>query len=226
MNQRKLLKISAVICGISGVVILFSTIYPIASYEKMAREKYPTLISPLAGQTKGTSTNNYDFTKPSNWFVGGPSHSDFSSSNVKFYTISIPRLGITDATVAIGGDDLTKNLVQYDGTADPGKIGNTVIFGHSVLPQFFNPKDYLTIFSTLPTLNEGDEIDISYDGISYKYKVSSMFEVLPTQIDVLDQPKNDSYISLITCVPPGDPRKPKRLVVRARVVNPNETASN
>jgi sortase A len=226
MNQKKLLKIAAIICGISGAIILFSTIYPIASYEKMAREKYPTLISPLGGQTKGVTTDAFDYTKASNWFVGGAAHSDFSEGKVNFYTISIPKLKINNATVAIGGDDLTKNLVQYPGSADPGQIGNTVIFGHSVLPQFFNPKDYLTIFSTLQDLNEGDEIDISFDGVSYKYKIDSMFEVLPTDLYVLDQPKNDSYISLITCAPPGHPLKPKRLVVRARVVNTNENTGS
>jgi len=122
--------------------------------------------------------------------------------------------------VAIGGEDLSKSLIQYPGTATPGKRGNAVIFGHSILPIFYNPKDYLAIFSTLPTLKKGDEILVSYDGVSYKYLVEDMFEVLPTDIEVLEQNTSDSFLSLITCVPPGDPRKPRRLVVRARIVPP------
>ncbi len=47
-----------------------------------------------------------------------------------------------------------------------------------------------------------------------------MFEVLPTDIQVLDQDTTDSFLTLVTCVPPGDPRKPKRLIVRARVIPP------
>jgi len=120
--------------------------------------------------------------------------------------------------VAIGGDDLSHNLVQYPGTALPGKNGNTVIFGHSILPIFYNPQDYLAIFSTLPTLKIGDEIFVSYDSVSYVYRIEQMFEVLPTDIQVLEQDSSDSFLSLVTCVPPGDPRDPRRLIVRARIV--------
>ena len=86
------------------------------------------------------------------------------------------------------------------------------------MPIFYNPKDYLSIFSLLPTLKKGDEIFVEYDGISFKYEVETMFEVLPTDLKVLDQDTTDSFLTLVTCVPPGDPRKPKRLIVRARVV--------
>ena len=47
-----------------------------------------------------------------------------------------------------------------------------------------------------------------------------MFEVLPTDIQVLDQDYSDSFVTLVTCVPPGDPSNPKRLIVRASVVPP------
>jgi sortase A len=98
----------------------------------------------------------------------------------------------------------------------PGQYGNAVIFGHSVLPQFFNPKDYKTIFSTLPTLKEKDEIFINFDGIEYRYQVTKMVETLPEDISVLEQQYDGEYLSLITCVPPGTYLK--RLVVRARLV--------
>jgi len=122
--------------------------------------------------------------------------------------------------VAVGGEDLAKSLIQYPGTALPGKIGSTVVFGHSILPQFYNPEDYMAVFSTLPTLDAGDEIYIDYDGITFKYKVESLFEILPTDTQVLDQKLDDSYLYLVTCVPPGHPLKPRRLIVRARVVPP------
>ena len=81
-----------------------------------------------------------------------------------------------------------------------------------------NPKDYISIFSTLPTLDMGDEIIVYYDGIEYLYKIESMFEVGPTDIQVLEQNLSDAFITLVTCTPPGDPRKPKRLIVRARII--------
>ena len=109
-----------------------------------------------------------------------------------------------------------ESLIQYPGTALPGQYGNPVVFGHSVLPQFFNPQNYKTIFSTLPTLKEGDEILIDFDGITYRYEVVSLHEVLPENVSVLEQRYNTEYLTLITCVPPGTYLR--RLVVTARLV--------
>lgn len=220
--NKTILKICAVIWGISGMVILVSVILPIAQYEAESRQRYPDLLDPIVRKdekTEGaTGDHDIDYTRASNWFVGAAGDEDFTSVDVSYYTISIPSLGIETATVSIGGEDLSDSLIQYPGTALPGKLGNSVIFGHSILPQFFNPESYLAIFSTLPKLKEGNNIYINYDGISYKYEVEDMFEVKPTDIQVLEQNASDSFLSLITCTPPGHPLKPKRLIVRARLV--------
>lgn len=231
MQRKTIFRISALISGISGIVILVGVIYPIVSYDANFASKYNSqLISPVSGNKKNvqgvntTTVNppsgNVDYTQASSWFPGGAKKEDFSNSKVSFYTIDIPKLKIANATVAIGGEDLSEHLIQYPGTALPGKRGNAAIFGHSILPIFYNPKDYISIFSLLPTLKLGDEIFVDYDGISYTYRVEQMFEVKPTDIQVLDQDSSDSFLTLVTCVPPGDPSKPKRLIVRARVVPP------
>lgn len=229
MNQKTILRIAAGISGISGIVILIGVIYPIVSYNSIYGKNFSELVSPIsenpivqtgvAGVTTNTTQAN-DFTRASNWFVGGAKPSDFNSSKVEHFTISIPALRIDHATVTIGGEDLNESIIQYPGTALPGRPGNTAIFGHSILPIFYNPKNYISIFSLLPTLKKGDEIDIEYDGVSYVYKVETMFEVMPTDIQVLDQDYSDSFVTLVTCVPPGHPNDPKRLIVRARVVPP------
>ncbi len=204
------------------MIILFATLWPIISYENISGSSKEEFVSAAVDDNENpllvSGNEEVDYTKASNWFVGGAPKDSFVSSNISFYTVSIPRLKIENATVAIGGEDLADHLIQYPGTALPGKFGNAVIFGHSVLPIFYNPKNYLSIFSLLPTLKKGDEITINYDGITYKYEVENMFEVSPTDIQVLDQDKSDSFLTLVTCVPPGDPRKPRRLIVRARVV--------
>ncbi len=225
MNQKLILKISAIVCAISGIIILTYVFYPIVSYEGVSRQKYPSLLSPIV-ESKGVSLEETDLTRASNWFVGGVGRDSFVSSRVSFYTLSIPSLEIENATVAIGGEDLSENLIQYPGTALPGKRGNSVVFGHSILPQFYNPEDYLAIFSTLPTLDKGDLIEINYDGISYEYEVEDMFEVLPTDIQVLEQNSGDSFLTLVTCVPPGHPLKPRRLIVRARILPLGQTNAN
>ena len=226
MSQKVIFRISALISGISGIVILIGVVYPVISYNSTYSKNFQ-LISPIDNNknsvqgVNSTSNGSPDFTQASNWFVGGAKHEDFASSKVAFYTLTIPRLKIEDATVAIGGEDLSKSLIQYPGTANPGRRGNAVIFGHSILPIFYNPKNYIAIFSLLPSLQKEDLIYVNYDGISYTYKVEQMFEVMPTDIQVLDQDSSDSFLTLVTCVPPGDPGRPKRLIVRARVVPPD-----
>ncbi len=220
--QKTILRISAVVSGISGIVILTGVIYPIISYDSIYPKNYTKLISPVSESQDSIRGTNpaVDYTQASTWFPGGAKKEDFASAKVEYYTISIPRLKIDKATVAIGGENLTEHIIQYPGTALPGKRGNAVLFGHSILPIFYNPKNYLSVFSLLPTLKKDDEILVDYDGISYTYKVEAMFEVLPTDIQVLDQDSSDSFLTLVTCVPPGDPALPKRLIVRARVVPP------
>lgn len=219
MRQRSLslIQICALIIGFSGLVILFATIFPILAYEWEYANKYPSLLSPLVEEETGNlKIGVKDFTKASNWIEND--EAQFVSSVQTYFALSIPKLRIVNARVAVGSEDLSDSLIQYPGTALPGKIGNTVIFGHSILPQYFDPKNYLSIFSTLPRLNKGDEVYVFYDSVTYKYQVESMFEVKPTDIQILEQSKSGSYLTLVTCTPPGHPLKPKRLIVRAKLV--------
>lgn len=163
-----------------------------------------------------------DYTQLNNWFVNTAAGGDgnrlvLTDTASNYYKISIPVLKIKDALVEVGSMDLKKSLIQYPQTALPGQLGNGVIFGHSVLPQFFNPKSYLTIFSTLHRLKQGDEIFIDYDNIRYKYLVEEMYEVTPTDLSVLEQRYDGRYMNLITCSPPGTYLR--RLVVKARIVD-------
>src|SRR3972149_10801481 len=215
VKPRKLL---AVFLGLTGIGLIVFVTAPILSYEIASRQKYPTIISPLTKNESLKGTLEKDYKDPETWFDKNINDEDSGSHEVEFYTLSIPKLKIKDARVYFGGEDLSKNLIQIPGTAVPGRVGNTVIFGHSILPIFFNPENYLSIFSTLPTLKKGDEINVGYDGVSYKYRVENMFEVTPTDLEVLQQNESDSFITLVTCVPPGDPRKPRRLIVRARII--------
>ena len=125
MKKNIFLKVIAIIWAISGVVILIGVMWPIISYKALSEGNNQDLLNPVV-----------DLTKASNWFVGGEESSAFSRSKVSYYNLSVPKLKIKDAVVAIGGEDLSENLIQYPGTALPGKKGNSVIFGHSVLPYF------------------------------------------------------------------------------------------
>ena len=99
--------------------------------------------------------------------------------------------------------------------------GNAFIYGHSVLPWFFNPKNYKTIFSTLGDLENGDEVLITYNNKQLKYRVEKKVVMAPEDVKPLDEwkPKylNDSTISLMTCWPAGT--KSKRLIVMGTLEN-------
>lgn len=214
-----------------GVFFLANAIYPIISYQLFVSPRFSSsFVSPtseaaiaqsfgIAGEkiasedNLGMEIDLLDLTKASNWFP--QSKVNFKEEEVYAYNLSIPKLGIVSAQVVVAGEDLKKSLIQFPGTAVPGRYGNTVIFGHSVLPQFFNPNSYVTIFSTLPTLKKGDEIFVDYNNVKYKYLIEQMIEVYPNDVSILAQRYDDSYLTLITCVPPGTYLK--RLIIRARL---------
>jgi len=217
MDKKYIFRLSAIIFALSGLILIFGILIPIIKYEVISRQKYPVLISPVKTTLGGVLGWEFkDTTQMENW-LEGKEYPYNNTQNVS-YTLSISALNIRNATVTIGGQDLKKSLIHFPGTAMPGKIGNSVIFGHSVLPIFYNPSDYKTIFSKLPTLEEGDIIEINFDQIEFKYSVVSMFEVYPEDIQIIEQEASDSYLTLVTCVPPGDPRMPRRLVVRAKII--------
>jgi sortase A len=217
-----------VFLAVCGLTILAAVVLPIVSYSLDGGTRFDQYLSPvpedevLSEESIDPDNIGVDYTKASNWF---PTEENFEVSKVRYYNLSVPKLGIEDATVSIGGEDLSKSLIQYPGTALPGKRGNAVVFGHSILPQFFDPKNYTAIFSTLPSMRKGDKIYVRYDGISYIYISEEIFEVKPTDLEILAQNITDSFITLITCTPPGDPRRPRRLIVRARL-DPLGTISN
>ncbi len=216
---------------IIGSLFLFWSLYPILSFEiysrffikKSIKSPLPEIESPLslnqAGSVLGSfnifSNNLRDYTNANIWF---PSISNKRTSyvfDVKEYFLSIPKLDIKDARVVVGGEDLSKSLVHYQPQTLPGQYGNSVIFGHSTLPQLYNKKDYKTIFTYLPSLEKGDLIEVRINEVTYQYQVYDMFVVNPDEVWVLNQQKDGSYLTLITCVPPGTYLK--RLVVKAKL---------
>ncbi len=223
-----------ILAGALFAVSLFfisSALLPIVQFQLEYSTKFGQILNPLSskfynhtGSILGDLSST-DYTQLNNWFVAD-NHSDSSAASVlsnnptSSYRLSIPVLKIEDAVVEVGSMDLKKSLIQYPNTALPGQPGNGIVFGHSVLPQFYNPKSYLTIFSTLYRLKTGDEIYIDYDNIRYKYLVEEMFEVQPTDLSVLEQRYDGRYFSLITCSPPGTFLR--RLVIKSRIADINE----
>lgn len=215
-----------------GSLLLFWSIYPILSFEIYSRLFIQKNIKSPVSQTSGVSSleqantvlgsysvfssNLRDFTKATVWFPTKPQVTNEDKVyTIKDYTMSIPKLNLRNVKVIVGGEDLSKSLIHYLPQSMPGEYGNVVVFGHSTLPQLFNVKDYKTIFTYLPSLEKGDKVTVNINDLEYQYEVFDMFVVNPDQISVLEQKQDASYLTLITCVPPGTYWK--RLVVKAKL---------
>jgi LPXTG-site transpeptidase (sortase) family protein len=150
---------------------------------------------------------NLDYLNLSNWFADDASLGELEYE-IEEYRLDIPGVEISNAKVRVGGTDLNKSLIQYPGTALPGEPGAPVIFGHSVLRQFYNPSEknprrYSSIFSKIMTLKPGDKIYLTHKNVKYTYEVQSNTEVQPTDTFILAQRYDARQLKLVTCVPEG-----------------------
>ncbi len=215
-----------------GAILLFWSAYPFLSFQIYAKLFINrNLTSPLeTAQTQSVSqaksvlgaynvysSNLRDFVQANLWFPSKPQTEPPAKLTVKEYSLSIPKLNIVNAKVSVGGNDLSRSLVHYLPTTLPGENGNVAIFGHSALPYNYNPKDYKTIFTYLPSLEKGDKLYAKVADKTYEYEVFDVFIVTPDQVSILDQKYDAAYMTTVTCVPPGGIQD--RLVVRSKLVN-------
>ncbi len=232
LNKKKYLKGLGVFFILAGFLIFAYFFFPLISYQIFLADAYEkgSIESPIPKYmvlsrgsdfgsliTQGISSLTTNFSDARNWY---PKLSSDTSKNAKddSYFISIPKLGINNATVSTRDYDLDHHLVQYLGTATPGDLGTSVIFGHSTIPAWFNPKNYKAIFATLHTIKVGDEIDTTVATVTYKYKIFAIVITSPDDVNILSQSYDNSYITIVTCTPPGTIWK--RLVVRAALIPP------
>jgi sortase A len=231
-RRRRSVGISFALMGI-GAGILLWVLWPILSFTIVSESIFSNIITPIndapvarAGSLSPVAyaasptdslvaSGTTDFANANMWYPTAPQKR--VATEVNTYTLSIPKLKIQNAMVTIAGDDLGTSLVHYGGTGLPGQYGNAVVFGHSTLPQFYSPTNYKAIFSLVPTLKIGDEIIVTYDGVQYRYVIYEMVVLDPTDLSVLEQRFDDSYLTLVTCVPPGTYWK--RLNVKAKLSN-------
>jgi len=229
LNFKKITKLISLLILVAGLIIATYVFFPLISYQIYFASEFSgqeitapipkaTVLnnSTIASLLNSASSNFFsgiDYSNAENWFP-----------NVKFqkivqkierYSLSIPKLKIENAEVSTTDTDLTKHLINYGGTAIPPNKGTAVVFGHSTLPQLFNPENYKTIFATLHQLKVGDQIQVNVANISYNYKIINIFIVDPSDISILEQNYNDSYLTLVTCTPPGTTWK--RLIIRAKL---------
>jgi sortase A len=228
-SRKKLLRLLGLALVLTGLVmtgyvflpllswqIYFAPIFasqniaaPIPQTTIVSGATFQTLLAQATDTLSGVDYNNAD-----NWFPNYKPQKN-GKSQIQTYSLSIPKLHIQNAIVSTVNSDLSKNLVDYGGTAIPADKGNAVVFGHSTLPQLYDAKSYKTVFTYLYQLSPGDEIIVNVAGVTYKYRVENITVVDPNNTSILQQNFDDSYLTLVTCTPPGTIWK--RLAVKARI---------
>ncbi len=222
-NPKKTFGLLFILAGI-GIFLYF--FFPVLSYQIFLANAYEgagievpipkyLVVSKTADigslVSAGFASLTTNFNDARNWYPGMSNTAQKSS--IDSYTLSIPKLKIESAEVSTKDYNLDRHLVQYFGTAIPGQKGTAVIFGHSTIPAWFDPKNYKAIFATLHTIKVGDEFSATVAGITYKYKIFSIIITNPADTNILSQSYDNSYITIVTCTPPGTIWK--RLIVRA-----------
>jgi LPXTG-site transpeptidase (sortase) family protein len=148
-----------------------------------------------------------------------PSQTSPAEDLPAYFYITIPKLGIYSAMVETDSTNLSPDasIGHYKGSSYPGNGGTSYLYGHSVLPIFYNPRNYKTIFSKLDKLNAGDEVLINFLDKTYVYKVTDSQVLAVSQVNPLaNKTQNDpkaSALVLMTCWPAGT--KAKRMEVTA-----------
>lgn len=227
-NLKKISKLLSLLVLVLGLGIVFYIFLPLLSWQVyfapvFAGEKLATpipkttivngsTISSLLSQASSIFSS-VDYTNAENWYPQIKNQRE--AGKVPRYTLSISRIDIKNAEVSTIDSDLSKQLVNYGGTSVPPEKGNAVIFGHSTLPQLYDPTNYKTIFANLYKIGLGDFITVNVAGVNYEYKIFNINVVDPKDTSVFQQDFSDSFLTLVTCTPPGTTWK--RLIIRAKL---------
>lgn len=231
VGTKKIVGIGSVVVGIIMLVYFF---FPVFSYHIYLSSAFAggTIEAPLPNRlvlqdnlalggliAQGISNVTSDYTDARNWFpnVNSANAAGKEVKKVDEYTLSIPSQKIKNAKVSGIDYDLSKHLVQYFTTSkNPTDNGTSVIFGHSTLPQWFDPTDYKAIFAQMHKMKVGEVILLHVNGKDYTYKVFAINITSPDDANIFSQSFDNSYITIVTCTPPGTVWK--RLVLRASLM--------
>lgn len=230
-KKRVFIRYAGLCIFLSSFLLLIYIIFPLVSWKFYLEPVFASNVihSPIPKSTVLNSNDiqtllsstvdslNIDYTNARNWF---PQYQPKYQQNatpavITTFNISIPKLKIRYANVSTVDTDLSKYLILYPGTPTPPNTGNAVIFGHSTLTSLFKPQDYKTIFATLHKIKIGDEIYTVVNAKEYRYKVISIAITTPHDTTIFAQDSDGSYLTLITCTPPGTTWQ--RLIVKAKL---------
>jgi len=137
------------------------------------------------------------------------------------FTVNVPKIGAVSRVIPdVNAGNyqeymlaLKEGVAQASGLANPGEIGTTYLFAHSVSSRVDFAR-YNAVFYLLDQLVIGDEVEITYESRLYKYQITNREILAATDTKYLKPQNTEEKLVLQTCYPPGTSWK--RLVVIAK----------
>lgn len=228
-NVKTIIRFTGLGLSVIGLFFSLYTFFPLISWEIYVKPAFAnqTVAAPIPKKNiitkdqiqsllknRAASFSGRDFSNAQSWLPMTYKEMQIGSQ-LSSYNFSIPKINIQNAEVSTIDTDLSKHLIQFPGTTTPPNKGNTVIFGHSTLPQLYNPKDYKTIFANIHDVKAGNTIIVTINNTLYTYKIYSITVVDAEDTSYLTQEYDNSYITIVTCTPPGTTWK--RLILKAKL---------
>ena len=110
-------------------------------------------------------------------------------------------------------EKLRYGVAHAAGTYLPGQDGHIFLFAHST-DYVWNISTYNAIFYLLYKLDDGDEVNVFFQGKRHVYVVTGKKVVEPSDVQYLTNKTDSEFLTLQTCWPPGTTLK--RLLVFAK----------
>jgi sortase A len=218
--RRLLSRIGAVIFAFGVLVLLFvafqlwGTGISTRFHQEALRKQFDHELAIARANRKATTTTTAPTpttttTQPTNG-VAPPTPGVAPADGQPIGTIDIPNIAANFVVVqGTGTADLQLGPGHYDNTPLPGQPGNAAIAGHRTT--------YLHPFFNLNELTAGDPIYITTTQGRFRYNVTSVQVVDPSDLAILD-PTAIPTLTLTTCNPRYSASQ--RLVVQATLVSP------
>lgn len=121
--------------------------------------------------------------------------------------LNIPKIDLEIGIIeGVRYEDIKYVVGHFPGTPMPGEKGNFSIAGHRV--SYFGEA-----FKDIDKLENGDKVNVTYNGKEYTYEVTDMYEVTPSQTEALE-PTKDATITIVTCTIDAK----NRVIVKGKLV--------
>ena len=139
------------------------------------------------------------------------------------FSLVIPKIGANAPVIpninAAEKDEylqaLQSGVAHAQGTAFPGEGGHMFLFAHST-DYIWNVGTYNAVFYLLYKLEEGDEVNLFYEGQRFTYRVTGKQIIDPSEVEYLTRKTDSELLTLQTCWPPGTTAK-RQLIFAERV---------